>query len=188
MWSVAIWSPSPRRVVGPWGLIYHIHIGWDCLTKLLVMESGRPVIRCLKTSWTRWLSWLSSTSHLSFWRVGPAECLLGREAQSNHRIMQPMLQAASLCRHRTAILAYTASNRHSSDIAGIYGDCRSDVWSGSSPGTWAAAPETKTGHVIRPSCFVDSKRATIHASRNKVVLWQMRRRKMSTPATDWQVR
>ena len=58
-------------------------------------------------------------------------------------------------------------------------------WSGSSPGTWAAAPETKTGHVTPPSCFVDRKRATFHANQNK---WQMRRRKASTPATDWRAR
>ena len=79
-----------------------------------------------------------------------------------------MLQEASLFRRHTSIPGYKVTNHCWGDIAGICGDCRYVFWSGSSPGTWAAAPETKTGHVTPPSCFVDRKRVTFHTSRNKV--------------------
>ena len=59
VWMVAIWSPSHRRVVGPWGSIYHRHTGWDSFTGLLIMGSVRPVIRSLRRlGWDGWLVFL----------------------------------------------------------------------------------------------------------------------------------
>ena len=45
VWTVAIWSPSPGRAVGPWESIYHRHTGWNNLAGILFMRSGRPGIR-----------------------------------------------------------------------------------------------------------------------------------------------
>ena len=79
----------------------------------------------------------------------------------------PTLRVASLCRHCMAIPWYKASVHRWNDNADIYGDCHYNVWIESWPGTLAAVPETKTCHVVPPPCFVDSKQATFHASRNK---------------------
>ena len=48
VWTVAIWSSSPGWAIGPWGSIYHRHTGWDSLAGLLIMVSGRPVIRSFR--------------------------------------------------------------------------------------------------------------------------------------------
>ena len=34
VWTMVIWSPSPRRAIGPWGSIYHRHTGWVSLAGL----------------------------------------------------------------------------------------------------------------------------------------------------------
>ena len=88
-----------------------------------------------------------------------------------------MLQEASLCGCHMVIAGYKASSHRWGDIAGIWGDCRYVVWSESSPGTWAATPGTKNGHVTPPSCFVDKSEWLFTQNGIKSNLRQMKRRK-----------